>query len=67
MCIYYCYRFFFIKTVATFSATYTLQQLNRSLRNKQKNKQKNEQTSYRIRRVTSVILAESFSAPKQNY
>jgi hypothetical protein len=51
----YCYHFC-IKTVAIFSATYTLQQLNRSLRNKQKNKQKNEQTGYSIRLVTSVGL-----------
>jgi hypothetical protein len=43
---------FFKKTVAIFSATYTLQQLGRSLRNKQKN----EKTSYRIRLVTSVSL-----------
>jgi hypothetical protein len=52
MCIYiYCYRLF-ITTAAIFSATYTLQQLDRSLRSKQKN----EKTSYRIRLVTSVSL-----------
>jgi hypothetical protein len=43
----YCCRFF-IKTVAIFPATYTLQQLDKSLQNKQNN----ETTSYRIPLVT---------------
>jgi hypothetical protein len=45
----------FIKTVAIFSATYTLQQLDRSLRNEQKN----EKTSYRTRLVASVSLLQT--------
>jgi hypothetical protein len=63
ICIYVdCYRLYFLKTVAIFSATYTLQQLGRrSLRNKQKN----EKTSYRIRLVTSVSLLSTLPCTAQ--
>jgi hypothetical protein len=60
MCIYIVIAFF-IKTVAIFSATYTLQQLNRSCRNKQKN----EKTSYRVRLVTSASLLPTLSCTAQ--
>jgi hypothetical protein len=50
-----------LKTIAIFSATYTLQQLGRSLRNKQKN----EKTSHRIRLVTSVGLLSTLPCTAQ--
>jgi hypothetical protein len=52
---------YIFKTVAIFSATYTLQELGRSLRNKQKN----EKTSYRIRLVTSVSLLSTLPCTAQ--
>jgi hypothetical protein len=58
MCIYIYIVAFFIKTVAIFSATYTLQQLNRTLRNKQKGEQKNELVT-----VPALLHQSAYSRP----